>query len=52
MRNAAPANRDGNASAGRTIINASGCSPWTMPVAKVAKPTFFLPTAVGLSSAS
>ncbi|KAJ6716958.1 hypothetical protein OIU74_009474 [Salix koriyanagi] len=52
VRNAAPATREGNASAGNTIINASGCSPWTIPVAKVAKPIFFFFPTAGVSNAS
>ena len=36
--------REGKASAGKMIIRASGCNPWTMPVAKVANPIFFFPT--------
>jgi len=51
MRNAAPAKREGRARAGNTIINASGCSPWTIPVAKVANPIFFFPK-LGLSTDS
>jgi hypothetical protein len=42
-RNAVPAARDGRVSASRTIMSASGCRPWTIPVANVAKLTSFLP---------
>lgn len=39
-RKAAPASRDGSASAGRTMMSASGCKPCTIPVANVANPIF------------